>query len=52
VSASSLSEVVPISSLSPIVTVMLGWIVLKERASRTQLVALVLAMVGVVLLSA
>jgi drug/metabolite transporter (DMT)-like permease len=52
VSASSLSVVVPISSLSPIVTVMLGWIVLKERASRTQLIALTLAMVGVVLLSA
>lgn len=51
VSASSLSVVVPISSLSPIVTVMLGWIVLKERASRIQLIALGLAMVGVVLLS-
>ena len=52
VSASSLAVIVPIASLSPVVTVLLGWLVLDERVSHLQLAGLVLAMLGVVLVTA
>jgi drug/metabolite transporter (DMT)-like permease len=51
VSAGSLAVIVPISSLSPVVTVGLGWLVLHERISRLQMAGVLLAMVGIVLLT-
>jgi len=45
------SVVVPATSLSPLVTVVLGYFLLKERASGYQKVGLVLAMVAIYLLS-
>jgi drug/metabolite transporter (DMT)-like permease len=51
ITSGSLAVIVPIASLSPVVTVLLGWLVLHERISRLQLVGVLLAMVGVVLLT-
>jgi len=51
VTSRSLAVIVPISSLSPVVTMMLGWLVLHERISRVQFAGLLLAMVGIVLLT-
>jgi bacterial/archaeal transporter family protein len=45
------SVVVPATSLSPLVTVILGYFLLHERTSGYQKVGLVLAMVAIVLLS-
>ncbi len=45
------SVVVPATSLSPLVTVILGYLLLKERASGYQKVGLALAMVAIYLLS-
>jgi len=45
------SVVVPATSLSPLVTVILGYFVLKERASGYQKVGLALAMAAIYLLS-
>jgi transporter family protein len=45
------SVVVPATSLSPLVTVILGYFLLKERASGYQKVGLALAMVAIYLLS-
>ncbi len=45
------SVVVPATSLSPLVTVILGYFMLKERASGYQKVGLALAMVAIYLLS-
>ncbi len=48
----TLGIIVPIASLSPAVTIALGWLVLRERASSRQLMSLLLAMIGVLLVSA
>jgi transporter family protein len=45
------SVVVPATSLSPVVTVLMGYFVLRERLTATQKVGLVLAMVAIYLLS-
>jgi len=45
------SVVVPATSLSPVVTVLMGYFVLKERLTAVQKVGLVLAMVAIYLLS-
>ncbi len=45
------SVVVPATSLSPLVTVVLGHFLLKERANRWQRVGLLLAMAAIYLLS-
>jgi transporter family protein len=45
------SIVVPATSLSPLVTVIVGYFVLKERATTSQKAGLVLAMVAIYLLS-
>ncbi len=45
------SVVVPATSLSPLVTVILGFLLLKERASGWQKVGLLLAMAAIYLLS-
>jgi transporter family protein len=45
------SIVVPATSLSPLVTVIMGYFVLKERATTSQKAGLVLAMVAIYLLS-
>ena len=45
------SVVVPATSLSPVVTVLIGYFILKERLSGVQKVGLVLAMVAIYLLS-
>ena len=43
--------VAPVAALAPAFTVMWAWIVLREPVSRTQLVGLTLALVGLVLVS-
>jgi drug/metabolite transporter (DMT)-like permease len=48
----SLGVVVPIVSLSPAVTIVAAWLVLSERVSNRQLAGLVLAMVGVAIVTA
>lgn len=45
------SVVVPLTSLSPIVTVLLGYFVLRERLTNVQKVGFVLAVVAIYLLS-
>src|SRR2546422_5909621 len=45
------SAVVPATSLSPVVTVLIGYFVLKERLTRTQKVGFVLALVAIYMLS-
>jgi len=45
------SVVVPATSLSPLVTVILGYFLLKERASGSQKVGLALAIAAIYLLS-
>lgn len=45
------SVVVPLTSLSPIATVVLGYFVLRERLTNVQKVGLVLALVAIYLLS-
>lgn len=47
-----LSEVAVISSLYPAVTISLSWGLLKERLARTQTAGVLLAMTGIVLISA
>ncbi|HWD97170.1 MAG TPA: DMT family transporter [Acidimicrobiales bacterium] len=49
--SSSLATVVPISSLSPVVSVALGWLMLREKVSKLQCVGLFFAMAGVVLIT-
>lgn len=49
--SSSLATVVPISSLSPVASVVLGWLMLRERISKLQCVGLFFAMAGVVLIT-
>jgi drug/metabolite transporter (DMT)-like permease len=48
----SLGVVVPIVSLSPAVTIIAAWLILSERVSNRQLAGLVLAMVGVAIVTA
>jgi drug/metabolite transporter (DMT)-like permease len=48
----SLAVVVPIVSLSPAVTIVAAWLVLSERVSNRQLAGLVLAMIGVGIVTA
>jgi len=45
------SAVVPATSLSPVVTVLMGYFVLKERLTRTQKVGFILALVAIYMLS-
>src|SRR3989475_7760575 len=45
------SAVVPATSLSPVVTVLMGYFVLKERLTGTQKVGFVLALVAIYMLS-
>ncbi len=45
------SVVVPATSLSPVVTVLMGYVVLKERLTASQKVGLLLAMIAIYLLS-
>jgi len=45
------SAVVPATSLSPVVTVLIGYFVLKERLTRTQKVGIILALVAIYMLS-
>jgi drug/metabolite transporter (DMT)-like permease len=47
----SLSVVIPIVSLSPAVTITAAWLVLSERVSNRQLAGLILAMVGVAIVT-
>ncbi len=49
--SSSLATVVPISSLSPVASVVLGWLMLREKISKLQCVGLFFAMAGVVLIT-
>ena len=49
--SSSLATVVPISSLSPVASVVLGWLMLHEKISKLQCVGLFFAMAGVVLIT-
>lgn len=49
--SSSLATVVPISSLSPVVSVVLGWLMLREKISKLQCAGLFFAMAGVVLVT-
>jgi drug/metabolite transporter (DMT)-like permease len=49
--SSSLATVVPISNLSPVAAVLLGWLVLREKISKYQCVGLLFAMAGVVLIT-
>jgi drug/metabolite transporter (DMT)-like permease len=46
-----LSLAAVLSSMYPVTTVILAWLVLRERLGRAQLVAVVLALVGVVLIA-
>jgi drug/metabolite transporter (DMT)-like permease len=52
VRSQTLGIIVPVASLSPAVTIALGWLVLRERVSSRQLAGLLLAMAGVLLVSA
>ncbi len=45
------SVIVPLTSLSPLVTVLVGVLVLKEKPRRSQAVGLVLALIAIYLLS-
>jgi transporter family protein len=49
--AGDVSVVVPLTALSPLVTFLLGAIVLKERMNRSQMVGVFCAIVAIVLLS-
>jgi drug/metabolite transporter (DMT)-like permease len=52
VRSNTLSLIVPIVSLSPGVTIVVAWLALHERISRRQVAGLVLAMIGVIVVTA
>lgn len=52
VRAGTLGLIVPIVSLSPVVTIVVAWLALNERISRRQTAGLLLAMLGIVIVTA